>query len=214
MMPVAPAVGGAHIGERWFVPVLVDVDAVADRSSILVRIRENARHRTGSDVDHIIDGTAAVRESGNVAGEESEALLVRHWSRGNSSVQSKEVCDRTCIIRSAPGADRSRVHDQGKQVGSRRRRYGNVQDRRVQVCEQRIEEEVCELLVILRIRDAEQILRSSSDDQFVDQGVALAVHLPPLARAVNATAAAADGDALSRSGPVSANYGPLVGSRM
>ena len=51
----------------------------------------------------------------------------------------------------------------------------DVQRRSKQMRQERIEEEVSELLVILRIIHTESVFKSGADDQLVNQGVALAV---------------------------------------
>src|SRR5215467_12108964 len=84
-----------------------------------------------------------------------------------------------------------------------------------------IEEEVSELAVVLRVIHAEAVFRTSADDQFVDQGVAFALHLAPRAFGLNRIAAfrqigggAPDRNLLARCRPVRADHCILVGSWM
>jgi hypothetical protein len=110
-----------------------------------------------------------LRESGKIACQETETLLAAHRSRGDASVQPQKISDRACVVRTASRTYRSHVLDEREQVSARRRRNRNVKDRREQVRQQWIKEEVGELAIVLRIGDAEQVFGTGSNDQFVDQ---------------------------------------------
>src|SRR5215472_2080322 len=125
-MAVAATVGGANIREPVLVAVLVDVHAVSDGRTVFLRIRQDADHGAAGDVDYVVNRTASIRKSRQVARQEAESLLVGNRCRRNSSVEAEQIRDWTCIVRSAPRTDRSRVHNQWEQVGTRRGRNRNV----------------------------------------------------------------------------------------
>ena len=112
---------------------------------------------------------------------DGQTLLLSNRRRRNAGVEPYQVSNRTAIIRTASRADRSHVLNQRKQIGSRRRRHRNS-DRAEHGRQQRIQEEVSELLVVLRLTHAEAIFRAGTDDQFIDQRVPFPLHLLERAR--------------------------------
>ena len=98
----------------------------------------------------------------------------RRW--GNSCVQAKQVSNRPSVACAAAGADGWLILRQDQQVGAGCRSNWNP-ERRENVRQQRIENEVGELFIVLGIVHAEAVLRSGSDDQFVDQRIAFTLDL-------------------------------------
>src|ERR1700681_1869420 len=76
--------------------------------------------------------------------------------------------------------------------------------------QKRIEEEVGKLLVVCWLVYAETVFESSADNQLIDQWVAFAVDLPPLAFAVHCPAVTPDRDAPTRGCSIGANDSILV----
>jgi hypothetical protein len=74
MVAVAPVVGGQNVGERGCESAILCVHAIADSGTELNGIHENSRYCAGGDIDDIIDGPAALRDSrGRAAARPSRA---------------------------------------------------------------------------------------------------------------------------------------------
>src|SRR5215469_5093427 len=128
MVAVASTVGGLHIGKCCLKPVTLGVDPVPHRGAILLRIREDPDDSARSDVHHVVDRSAPLRESGQIASQEAETLLASYGSRRNTGVQPQQVSNRACIARAAPRANWSHILDKREQVSTRRRGDGNIQN--------------------------------------------------------------------------------------
>src|ERR1700720_2039283 len=77
--------------------------------------------------------------------------------------------------------------------------------------QKRIEKEAGKLLVVCWFVHAETVFESGADDQFIDQRVALAVDLPPLAAfAIDGPTETTDRDAPTRGRSICANDRILV----
>src|SRR5215470_3230582 len=76
--------------------------------------------------------------------------------------------------------------------------------------QQRVEEEACELAVIGWIRNAEQVLGTGSNNQFIDQRVAFAVHLPPNALSADRSIGSPHADLLTIGFTIRSDYGLLI----
>src|SRR5712692_4714564 len=80
--------------------------------------------------------------------------------------------------------------------------------------QKRIEKEAGKLLVVCWIVHAETVFESGADDQLIDQRVALAVDLPPIAFALDCPAVAPDRNAPAGGRSICANYRILVARSM
>src|SRR5204862_6047467 len=76
--------------------------------------------------------------------------------------------------------------------------------------QQRIQERVCKLTIVLRIVHTELVFRTGPNDELIDQRIAFTIYLPPLAFAIELTAYTTNGDSLPGSGSVSSNHRVLV----
>src|SRR5215470_13393646 len=164
MMAITSAVSRKDVRESRPIAVLINIDAIADRRPILLRISKNASDSSACNVNDVVNWTATIGEPGDVTRKESQSLLFCNRRRGNPGVQAQQVSNRPAVLSTATRTDRGRVHDQGKQIGTRSRRNWDFQDRRKQVRQQWIKKEAGELLVVFWIGDAEEVLRSSPDD--------------------------------------------------
>src|SRR5437868_13961857 len=98
VMAVASAVGGDQVGEGIVDAFRINVDAITDRRAEFFRVTQNSGHRAGRDTDHIVDRTAAVGESAEVAGQNGQTLLLSDRRRRNTGVEPHQVSNRTAII--------------------------------------------------------------------------------------------------------------------
>jgi len=168
MMAVSPAICGKHIGESVTVPFGVQLDSIADGRAVLHRIEKDSGDRTRGDIYDVVNRSPAIGVAGHIAGQEAQPFLFSHRSRRNAGVQAQQICDRAGIPRSTSRTDWCHVLNQREQVSARRGGYRDS-NRREDVCQQGIEEVICELTVILRVIHAEPVLGSSADDQLIDE---------------------------------------------
>jgi len=85
-MTVAAAVSRKDIGKRRSITNFVDVDAITYLGAVLNGIGENSNDGTRSDIDHIVDRPASLRESGEIARQEAEAFLTPYRRGRNTGV--------------------------------------------------------------------------------------------------------------------------------
>src|SRR5215467_1384422 len=219
VMAVPPAVGRLHVRKGRAVAYLVDVDAIADARAELYWVGQDAGHGARCDVHDVIIESASIWEASIVPRQEPQALLTAGSRGRNASIQSKQIGDRARVLRPASWTDRSLVLDQREQVGARRGCHWDAKGPK-EMSQKRIEEEVSELAIVLRVIHAEAVFRPGADDQFVDQRVAFALYLLPRAFGLNRIAVlylggrAADGNALARRRPVRPDPRILVAGRM
>src|SRR5664279_1269746 len=116
VMTVASAVGGLDVWEGCPVAVFIDVHAIADACAVLHLVHKNSGDRTCGDIDHVVDRAPSARETGVVAYEESQTLLLAHRRRWNARVQAEQISNRATVARAAPWADGSHVLHQRQQV--------------------------------------------------------------------------------------------------
>src|ERR1700751_2423121 len=158
-MAIAAAMGRKHVWERCSIAEFVGVNAITNARPELHRIDEDADNGARGDVNNVVDRPASLRKAGKITGQEAKTLLAAHRSRRDTSVQAQQVSDWAPVVRAASWTNRCHVLNQRKEVGTRRRRNRNTENRRVQVRQQRIKEEAGELRIILRIGNTEQGLR-------------------------------------------------------
>src|SRR6516164_2869564 len=214
MVAIAPAVCRKHIGECRCESTVIRVNTIADRRSELHRIGQDANHCARGDVDYVIDRTPALRKARQVASKEAQSLLAGCWSWRNAGVEPEQICNRSHILWPTTWTDRSHVLHEREQVRPRCRRNRDVENRRIQMGEERIEEEIGKLAVILGIIDAKAIFEASADNQLVDQGVAFTVDLLPLSLAIDFPRDTMDRDPLPVSFAVGADDSLLVARAM
>ena len=71
-----PLLAGSHVWERGAVAFRIQLYSITDRGAVLRAVHKNAGDSAGCDVDNVIDWTASVRETSEIAGQKSQALLV------------------------------------------------------------------------------------------------------------------------------------------
>ena len=167
-------------------PLLVGIDAVTElvvRELVKPASTPPTTTRSTMSVTSS-NGRRPFGEPGCVAAEQAEAARLVERRRRHAGVHAQEVGDH--LVVGAGRGDRRGVGDQRQQVGPRRRRDGELDaDGRVRslrhACDQRVERGGGELRVVLWIAATPQVLEAGADDQFVEQRVAHALYLNPVA---------------------------------
>ena len=160
VVTVATAVGGQDVRKRCSIPTFVECSR---------HHRSRAPYFTGSTripatAREAISTTSSIgrRPCGNPArspARKPRRFWLRHRSRRNTSIQPEQVRDRAGIVRTASRTNRSHVLDQRKQIGTRRRRNGNLQNRRSKRAPASgSRKKLANCVIVFGIGDAEQVL--------------------------------------------------------
>src|SRR5207248_2678055 len=99
---------------------------------------------------HVVVGASAIGKSCRIAGETAETFSVFRLRRGDLHIEAQKLRARTAAIAAAQSLTRI-LEEQTHEIGARRRRYRNVEDKRQRLGNGRILVEFWDLRFFFRL---------------------------------------------------------------